>query len=114
MESDENIEITEKDVMELMNIFTKVPVIILKRVVSRNSNVVKKFQSQINSYKDQLSDEEIAKINKVMEMPVPQLQRILQNVYDETHQKQLKILADPKAEPFIVKNLQELKKVLFN
>jgi hypothetical protein len=71
------------------------------------------FESQINSYKNQLSDEEIAKINKVIEMPVPQLQRILENVYDETHQKQLKILADPEAELFIAENLQELKIVLF-
>jgi hypothetical protein len=113
MKSDNNVEITEADVMGLMNVFTKVPVIILKSVVSRNSNVVKNFQSQINSYKNSLSDGEIAKINKVIEMPVPQLQRILKNVYDETHQKQLEILADPEAEPFIAKNLQELKKALF-
>jgi len=45
-------------------------------------------------------------------MPISELQEILRRAYEETHQKQLKILADPKAEPFIQKNLQELKKVL--
>jgi len=51
-------------------------------------------------------------VKKVLEMPVSELQRILQNVYLETHQKQLKILADPGAEPFITLNLQELRKML--
>ena len=104
--------ITEKDVMGIMDVFTKVPALVLKMVVSKNMNVVKKFESQIEDYKNQLSSEDSAKIKKVMEMPVPELQEILSKVYAETGHKQLKILADPKAEPFIEKNLQELKKVL--
>ncbi len=105
--------VTEKDVMDLMDVFTKVPVVILKMAVSKNMNVVKKFESQIEGYKNQLSDEDIAKIKKVIEMPVPELQEILENVYAKTGHKQLKILADPKAELFIKDNLQELKALLF-
>lgn len=112
MESEE-LEITEKDVMELMGLFTRVPPLLLRGVVSRNSNVVKSFQNKIEDYKDELSEEDLIKIKKVLEMPVEDLQKILMNVYIETHQKQLKILADPKAEPFIIKNLQELEKVMF-
>jgi hypothetical protein len=46
-------------------------------------------------------------------MPIPELQIILYNVYESTNKTQLKILADSNAEPFIEKNLNELK-VLFN
>ena len=112
MESREEVEITEKDVVDMMDLFTKVPPLMLKMVVSRNSNVVKRFESQIENYRSKLSDSDTAKIEKVLEMPIPELQEILNRAYDETHQKQLKILADPKAEPFIEKNLQELKKLL--
>ncbi len=112
MQSQEEIKITEEDVIGMMDLFTKVPSLMLKMVISRNSNVVKRFESRIEGYKSQMSDEDNAKIEKVLEMPVPELQSILSRAYEETHQKQLKILADPKAEHFIEKNLQELKKVL--
>lgn len=112
MESQEEVKITEKDVIRLMDSFTKVPAIILRGIVSKNANVVKTFEGQIKDYKDQLSDEEIAKIKKVTEMRVPELQKILNEAYAETGKEQLKILADPKAEPFIAKNLQELKNIL--
>lgn len=106
--------ITEKDVIDMVDLFTKVPAFMLKRVVSKNSNVVEMFESQIESYKNQLSTEDIIKIKKVLEMPIPELQEILKKAYDETHKEQLKILADPEAKPFIAKNFQELKNSIFN
>jgi D-arabinose 1-dehydrogenase-like Zn-dependent alcohol dehydrogenase len=112
METQE-IEITEEDVIGLMDQFTQVPPLLLKMVVSGNSNVVNSFQGQIEEYKDTLSPEEMAKIKKVLEMPVEDLQEILKRAYLETKQEQLKILADPKAQPFIRKNLDELRKILF-
>ncbi|WP_424354033.1 hypothetical protein [Methanobacterium sp. MBAC-LM] len=105
--------ITEEDVMGVVDLFTKVPVVILKMAVFRNMNVVKKFRSQIENYKDQLSDEEIEKIKKVIEMPVPELQELLARAHAEKGHEQLKILADPKAEQFIRDNLSELKVLLF-
>ncbi len=108
-----NIEITENDVLEALDQLIKVPAIILKSVVSTNTNVVKTFQSQIEDYKSQLSSDNLAKIRKIIEMPVPELQQILNKAYQDTGKEQLKILADPKATPFISKNLQELKKTLF-
>ena len=113
MESQEEIKITEDDVMGVLGLFTKVPSILLKSMVSRNVNVVKSFESQIKAYKSKLSDEELLKIKKVMEMSVPELQKILGNTYNSTHKKQLKILADPKAESFIERNLKELRQLLF-
>jgi len=112
MESENEVKITEQDVINLMDVFTRVPPLILKMVIKGNKNVAQSFESQIKSYYGHLTEEEMCKIEKVMEMPVPELQSILKNAYAETHQKQLKILADPSAEPFITKNLQELKNIL--
>jgi hypothetical protein len=113
MESEPDINITEEDVVGLMDNFTKVPSFILKKMVSRNLNVVKSFENQIEAYKYQLTDIELLKIEKVMNMPIPELQMILHNVYLSTNKKQLQILADSNALPFIEKNLTELEKVLF-
>ena len=112
MESQEEVKITEDDVIGVLGLFTKVPSILLKSMVSRNVNIVKSFESQIETYKSKLSDEELLKIEKVMEMSVPELQKILGKAYKSTHKKQLKILADPKAEPFIESNLEELRQLL--
>jgi hypothetical protein len=112
MES-EDVEITEKDVMDMMNVFIRVPPLVLKMVVNRNNNVVKSFESQIKDYYANLTEKQSFKLQKVLEMPVPELQRILNKVYMETGQKQLKILADPKSEDFIEGNLKELKTLLF-
>lgn len=113
METPQEIEITEEDVIKLMDQFTKVPPLLLKIVVSGNSNVVKSFQGQIEDYKNSLSPEETVKIKKVLEMPVEDLQEILNRAYTKTNQEQLKILADPKAKPFIRKNLHALDRILF-
>ena len=113
MESKDEITITEKDVMDIMDVFTRVPPLILKMVVKGNKNVVKSFESQIIEYKNQIDSREMVKIEKVLEMDVPDLQEILRKAYLETGQKQLNILADPHAEEFIAGNLRELRKILF-
>lgn len=109
----EEIKITEDDVIDLLDSFTKVPSFILKGLVSGNVNVVKSFEGQIQSDMGKLSPDEIAKIRVVLETPVYELQKILLKAYEKTNKKQLKILADPAAEPFIEKNLKELENVLF-
>jgi hypothetical protein len=109
----EDINITEEDVMEIMEQFTKVPNLILKRMVSRNVNVVKKFENQILDHKSKLEDDELLKIRKVIEMQVPELQEILLNVYKTTNKKQLQTLADPKAQSFIETNLNYLDAIYF-
>lgn len=112
MESN-SVKITEKDVIELMDLFTQVPVILLKGAISSNMNAVKTFEDQILSYKNRLSPEEMEKIKAVTEMQVPEIQKILYNAYETTGKKQLKVLADPKSDKFISNNLRELKKILF-
>jgi hypothetical protein len=106
-------DVTEQDVLEMMDIFTRVPALMLKTLVIRQVNVVDTFQDQIMSYKNQLNSEDLRKIEKVIKMPVLQLQEILRQAYQERPIKQLKILSDPGAAPFIALNLEELRKVLF-
>lgn len=43
VESQEEVEISEQDVIELLGIFTKVPSILLKRMIKGNFNVVNSF-----------------------------------------------------------------------
>jgi hypothetical protein len=114
METQDDIKITEEDVIDLLGLFTMVPSLILKGMVSGEMNLVKSFEKQIIEYRDNLTDEEMLKIRKVLEMPVPELQRILNHAYMTTNKKQLKILANSNAEPFIEKNLNELEKVLLH
>lgn len=109
----EKVSVTERDVFELMDLFTRVPVILLKGAIKGNMNAVKRFEDQIISYKSRLTPEEMEKIKVVTEMPVTELQDILYGAYQKTGKKQLKVLADPKAQKFIEMNLNELKMVLF-
>lgn len=113
MESKDEVIITENDVMGIMDVFTRVPPLILKMVVKGNKNVVKSFETQIKEYQKQLDSSDMVKIEKVLEMEVTELQGILKKAYLETGQKQLEILADPHAEEFISENLKELKRILF-
>lgn len=112
MES-KDVEVTEKDVIEIMQVFNRASPMMLKMVIKMNINVVKSFGSQIKDYYANLNDEELVKVEKVMEMPVPELQNILKKAYMETGQKQLKILANPKSRDFIEGNMKELKILLF-
>jgi hypothetical protein len=111
--SKKEVTVTEEDVISLVDLFTRVPPLLLKMVINSNKNVVRSFESQVREYKANLSREELLKIEKVMDMPVPELQEILKKAYHETGQKQLKILADPKSGDFIRQNLNELQKIIF-
>ncbi|MEN6329782.1 MAG: hypothetical protein ABFC91_05755 [Methanobacteriaceae archaeon] len=106
-------DINPQDVLEMMDLFTRVPALLLKTLVIRQVNVVETFQDQVESYKGKLTSEDLVKIEKVINTPVPELQEILKQAYQEKPLKQLKILMSPGAAPFITLNLAALKKVLF-
>ena len=112
MESEE-VSITEKDVVEAMDTFTKIPAFLLKRWISKNKNLVKTFQGQIEGYKDKMSDKDMVKLNTVMNMSVDEIQDILDKAYQQTQKKQLKILADPPAKTFIEMNMHELRNIFY-
>ncbi len=77
-------------------------------------NAVESFKDQITEYKSQLNDEDKIIIRRIIEMPITELQNLLNECYLKTKLEQFKILADPKAEQFLTVNVQELKKVLFD
>jgi hypothetical protein len=77
-------------------------------------NAVKSFESQIEDYKNQLTDEDRLKLSKIIEIPIPELQILLDKIYLKTNYKQFRILANSKAESFLTLNMGELKKVLLN
>ena len=109
----QEVTITEEDVVEILDIFTRVPYLILRSVVRNNKNVVKSFENQISSYNEGLSNDDRKKIKKVCEMPVSELQTILDRAYTQTNKRHLKLLANPESQNFIENNLKELETLLF-
>lgn len=107
----ETVEITEEDVIETLDIFTKVPSFLLRRWVNNNKNLVKMFQGQIEDQKDKISYRDRLRLNKVLEMQVDELQEILGRAYQQTNKKQLKILSEPRAKSFITLNMNELRRI---
>lgn len=107
-------ELNPQDVLEMMDLFTRVPALMLKTLVIREVNVVETFQDQVESYKNNLTREDLAKIETVIHTPVPQLQEILEQAYQEKPVKQLKILMSPFARPFLTLNLEALAQVILD
>lgn len=108
------IEINEKTIWKVLRTVEQLPPFVINKYVSMNINAIEEFETQIEDYKSQLTDEDLLKIRKIIETPIPELQDILNKLYLETNLEQFKILADPQAEPLIALNLQELKRILFN
>jgi hypothetical protein len=108
------LELKEADVWKILRTIEQMPPFSVNKYVSLNINAVEEFEDKIKEYKGQWSDEDLLKIRQIIEMPVPELQNILNNLYLETKLEQFKILAEPEAKPLIELNIRELKRVLFN
>ncbi|WP_321211581.1 hypothetical protein [Methanothermobacter sp. DP] len=106
------MEITEDDVIQSLDIFTAVPVFLLKRWAGRGTNLAAKFRSQIMSQYSDLSMMDRERVKRVLEMDVSEIQEILERAYIRTGKKQLKILADPSSRRFIEVNLREVRGIL--
>lgn len=105
-------KITIEDVEEFEHLFSIVPPFILKRMAKKNTNIVKKFPSQVQSHLDSASDEEMKKLHIVLNSDVDELQAIMDEAYNKTNKKQFKVLADPDYKEFIEINIAELKKII--
>ena len=102
-------KITYDDVVEYKYLFTFAPSFLLERMAKKNSNLVKKFKSSIQSYMDNLTDIQCVKLNVILDSDVSELQAIMQEAYEKTNKKQYRILANPNYSQFIELNLNELK-----
>lgn len=108
------IKIKDKDIWRVLRVVEQMHPVLVNKYVSMNINAAEEFKNKIEDYKTKLTDEDLLKIGKIIETPVPELQNLLNELYLETKLEQFKILADPKAESLIELNLEELKRILFN
>lgn len=104
--------ITYDDVKEYERLFTLAPLFLLERFARKNSNLVLRFKSAVQSYMDNLTDEQRNKLNVVLNSPVEDLQGIMHEAYLKTGIKQYNVLANPKYRQFIEDNFGELRKML--
>lgn len=104
--------ITYDDVVEYNHLFTLMPSFVLEKMAKKNSNLVDKFKSAIQSHINDLTVEQRIKLNIILDSDVSELQDLMYNAYMRTNKKQYRILANPKYKQFIELNLGELRKII--
>lgn len=104
-------KITYKDIKEHEKLFTLAPPFLLEAFAKKNTNLVLKFKSAIQSHIDNLSDIERDKLDLILQMEVQQLQELMAHAYKMTSMKQYKILSNPKYKKFIEDNINEIRKM---
>lgn len=105
-------ELSYADVVEYEHLFKLVPPFLLERMAKKNSNLVGKFQSKVESYLGNMSDNQKKKLDILLNSDVDDLQAIMGEAYDKTGKKQYKILANPKYKEFITSNIDEIRKLV--
>ena len=105
-------KITYSDVKEYEKLFTIIPPFLLERFAKKNSNIVDKFRSSIQSYIGSLTDEQRNKFEILLNSDIAELQALMHEAHRITNKKQYKILANPQHRDFIEKNLAELRKMI--
>lgn len=105
-------KITYEDVKEYESLFMLAPSFLLERFARKNTNLISKFKSQIQSHFNNLDDVQMAKLNIILNSDVDELQAIMDEAYRKSGVKQYRILANPKYKGFIEDNLDELKKII--
>jgi hypothetical protein len=112
--SNEKIKISYEDIEPYESLLAKAPAFALKGMIKRETNVVSKFKSQVVSRLPALTPENEAKLDAILNTPESELQEFMKEAYQKSGKKQYKLLADPKAENFIRKNLEEVRKIMDN
>ncbi|MGB9936595.1 MAG: hypothetical protein ACPK7O_02650 [Methanobacterium sp.] len=109
-----DLGIKGEDIGGLLKLLEKFPSFVVNLYISKNINAVEEFKIPIKENTDELTDEDLQKVRKIIEMPIPELQKIMHELYLITNLEQLKILSEPQARQLIELNLEELKNLLFN
>lgn len=105
-------KITYSDVQEYEKFFTLIPSFLLERFAKKNTNIVLKFKSKVESFMANLSDNQKNKLDIVLNSDIDELQSVMNEAYSCSHKKQYKILANPKYKQFIEDNLNEIRKMV--
>ena len=105
-------EIGYEDVEAYEKLFTLMPAFLLERFAKRNSNLVLKFKSKVETLLDRLDDNQKKKLDVVLSSDIDELQAIMDEAYEKTNIKQYKILANPEYKEFIMFNLNEIRDLI--
>ncbi len=105
-------EITYSDVKEYEKLFTLAPSFLLERFAKRNTNIVKKFESQVEGFLINLNENQKKKLDLVLKSDTESLQAIMADAYQHSRKKQYKILANPKYKEFVEINMNEIRKMV--
>lgn len=105
-------KITYSDVEEYEGLFTLAPSFLLETFARRKTNLVSKFKSIIQSYMNDLSDDQKNKLDIILSSEIDELQSIMSEAYHKTSKKQYQILANPKYKEFIEDNLNEIREMI--
>lgn len=109
-----NDKITFEDIKEYEKLFSMAPSFLLERFAKKNTNVVLKFKSQIESHLSNLNDNQKRKLDIIINSDINMLQSLMEEAHRKTNKKQYKILANPKYREFIETNMEEIKKMINN
>ena len=105
-------KITYDDVRQYEKFFTLTHSFLLERWAKKNTNLVSKFESKIESFLNRMDDNKRNKLHAVLNSDIDELQRIMKEAHERTNKKQYKILANPKYKQFIEENLKEIEKMV--
>lgn len=108
----ENRKLTYEDVKPYEGLVSKIPTLILKRMIRKNSNLVSKFESVICSYLGNLTPQQKEQLNLMLESDIDELQALAAESYEKSGIKAFKLMADPNCKDFIELNIAELKKLI--
>lgn len=105
-------KITVHDVIAYESLFKLAPSFLLERFAKKNTNLVSKFDSQVRSRLNKLSEAEKKKLDIILQMETAELQKIMHEAYEQRKVKQYKVFANPKYKDFIEFNLSEIRKLI--
>ena len=103
-----DVKITYSDVEEYEKFFSLLPPFLLERFAKKNTNLVLKFKSQVQSLINGLNENEKVKLDIVLNTDTDELQGLMNEAYEHVGKKQYKILANPDYKEFVKINLNEL------
>ena len=97
--------------MAYQHLFKLAPAFLIERMAKKNSNMVSKFNSQISSHMQRLTDDQKDKLDIILNSDVDDLQDLMRDAFEKSGLKQFKVLANPEYREFVELNLNEIRKM---
>ena len=104
-------KITYEDIKQYEKLLTLAPSFLLERYAKKNTNLVLKFKSKVQSQINKLNEGHKKKLEIILNSEIEELQAMMADAYQKSKKKQYKILSNPKYKEFIETNLNELRQM---